>query len=261
LDAVRLYTLAELSPIVPACAGANVSVLFTAPNHICPGTCTSFNNLSVNATSYQWFFPGATPSSSTDVSPTNICYNNPGSYSVTLMGTNGITSDTITLNNYITVYPYPAQQGILQNGDTLFANAGAVSYQWYHAGNLIPGATNYFYVATEGGDYNIVATDANGCEVEAAIFDVVAEVQSVIGSGSMQLFPNPVTSYLNFNSPDLNGQDAISIYNMLGEKVFTAVDYRLGTIDCRLLPSGLYWLEISTGDNILRSKFIKACSR
>ena len=33
--------------------------LFSAPNHICPGTCTSFNNLSLNATSYLWSFPGA----------------------------------------------------------------------------------------------------------------------------------------------------------------------------------------------------------
>jgi len=262
LDDVRLYTLAELSAIVPACAGANVSVLFTAPNHICPGTCTSFNNLSVNATSFLWLFPGANPSTSTDVSPTNICYTSPGSYSVTLMGTNGITSDTLTLNNYLTVYPYPAPQGILQSGDTLFANAGAVSYQWYHAGNLIPGATNYFYVATEGGDYNIVATDANGCEVEAAIFDVVAGIQSPAGIGNMQfeIYPNPVTSYLMIDSKYGNVGGTISIYNLLGEKVFWAVDYKLPMLDCRLLPPGMYWLEMSSGEKISRAKFIKSAS-
>ena len=68
----------------------------------------------------------------------------------------------------MTVYPYPAPQGIMQNGDTLFANQGAVSYQWYHDGVIIPGATDYFYIASEGGDYNIVATDANNCEIGRA---------------------------------------------------------------------------------------------
>src|SRR6185369_199045 len=101
------------------------------------------------------------------VNPTQICYNTPGTYPVSLIAWNSADTDTITLNNYITVYPYPAPQGISQSGDTLIANAGAVSYQWYHNGLPVAGATNYFYIATEGGDYNIVATDANGCEVEA----------------------------------------------------------------------------------------------
>ena len=59
--------------------------LFSSPNHICPGTCTDFTNLSTNATSFEWTFTGANPSSSTDVSPTSICYNTPGSYPVTLI--------------------------------------------------------------------------------------------------------------------------------------------------------------------------------
>jgi len=249
--------------IDPACGACSTlpQAIFSAPNHICPGTCTDFTNLSVNATSFIWNFAGANPSSSTDANPVNICYSNPGSYSVSLIATNSFGSDTITLNNFITVYPYPAPQGILQNGDTLFANAGAVSYQWYHAGNIIPGATNYFYVATEGGDYNVVATDANGCEVEAAIFDVIAEIQSVDGSNmDLVIFPNPVTSYMEIENWNLNIEGTISIYNLLGEKVFTAADYKLSMIDCRLLPPGMYWLEMSSGEKISWAKFIKSAN-
>ena len=44
-------------------------------------------------------------------------------------------------------------------------------YQWYYDGILIPGATDYFYIAPQSGNYNVVATDANDCEVEAVIFD------------------------------------------------------------------------------------------
>ena len=141
---------------------------FIATNHVCPGTCTDFTNMSVNGTSFQWIFSGATPGTSTDPNPSVICYNTPGQYPVTLIATNAFSSDTLTLNNFMTVYPYPAPQGIMQNGDTLFANQGAVSYQWYHDGVIIPGATDYFYIASEGGDYNIVATDANNCEIGRA---------------------------------------------------------------------------------------------
>jgi len=117
---------------------------FVAPNHLCPGTCTAFQNHSTHATSYIWMFPGAAPNTSTDQDPTNICYNTPGNYSVSLIAINAIDTDTLTLNNFITVYPFPSPQGILQNGDTLFANQGAIAYQWYQGGNLITGATIIF---------------------------------------------------------------------------------------------------------------------
>jgi hypothetical protein len=169
---------------------------FNAPHHLCPGTCASFTNLSLYATSWLWNFPGALPNSSTDIHPANICYNTPGNYDVILIASSSFGSDTITLPNYITVYPYPSPQGIQQNGDTLFAIAGSASYQWYFNGNIISGATDYFYVAPQSGDYNVVATDANGCEVEAAIFSVLASTQLAVGNWQLAIFPNPVADKL-----------------------------------------------------------------
>ena len=62
--------------------------------------------------------------------------------------------------------------------DTLFANQGAVSYQWYHNGVLISGATDYYYIATGSGNFNVVSVDIDGCQVEAAIFYVGAGITS-----------------------------------------------------------------------------------
>jgi hypothetical protein len=262
LDDVRLYTLAELSPIVPACAGANVTVLFTAPNHICPGTCTNFVNLSLNATSFQWSFPGGNPSVSTDASPTGICYNTPGTYPVSLIGSNGITGDTLTLNNYITVYPYPPPQGILQSGDTLFANQGATSYQWFLNGNIITGATDYFYLATASGDYNVVATDENDCEVEAVINDVVAATTPLsFGEGSgVRLFPNPVNDKLEIKNLDAGTNVTIIIYNNIGEKVFESSKENVPehlSIDLNSVSTGLYFLEVRSGPDRIMKMFTK----
>ena len=244
---------------------------FTAPNQVCPGTCIDFLDYSLHATAYQWSFPGATPNTSTQQNPDNICYNAPGSYDVTLIVSNANGTDTLILLNYITVYPYPSPQGIMQSGDTLFANAGAVTYQWYLDGNILNGATDYFYVASQSGNYNVVCTDSNNCEVEAAIFDVIAHIHPVIsgntiGNGELIIFPNPVTDMLTIQNPNLLIKPleikSISIFNTLGKII---IDHKIPATGCimpanvevSILANGMYWIEIITGDKTFRAKFIK----
>jgi N-acetylneuraminic acid mutarotase len=237
---------------------------FTALNSVCPGTCTSFINLSSNSTSFQWFFPGANPDTSTDSNPQNICYAAPGSYNVQLIATNANGSDTLLLTNYITVFPSPPPQSITQNGDTLFALAGSASYQWYFNGNIINGATDYFYLAATSGNYNVVATDADGCEVEAAIFDVIAGILSTVDRALLTVFPNPVGETLFVKAYQLTGTTVeISIYNILGEKVLAAPPLSFeegpgGEADVSSLPPGLYYIEITLSGKTFRSKFLKS---
>jgi len=248
-------------PSCGICSGLPTAA-FTAPNHICPGTCTDFNNISVSATSYFWNFPGANPNTSTDVNPANICYSSPGSYDVTLIAVNANGSDTLTLLNYMTVYPYPPPQGILQSGDTLFSNQGSVSYQWYYGGNLIPGATNYYYVATASGDYNVVCTDNNNCEVEAAIFDVIAGIPSLLsGNQAMELFPNPASNLVLLKTGLKNISVEIVICNAIGETVFKSLEELDNDgepeMDISNLSNGMYWISLTVKETVLRTRFVK----
>lgn len=248
-----------------SCIPCNLSLpiaSFTAPNEICPGTCTDFTNLSTNANSFYWSFPGGNPSVSTDASPSGICYNIPGTYDVTLIAVGANGSDTITLTDYILVYPNPPGQGISQNGDTLFANQGAVSYQWYFNNVIIPGATDYFYIASSSGNYNVVATDSNDCEVEAVIYDVIASIQYTEVSKQVSAFPNPVSESLTVtSSTSIGTSEEILIYNVIGEKIKLDVDPikqdKQWTIDCRQLSSGIYYLEINSDKKTYRTKFVK----
>ena len=162
----------------------------------------------------------------------------------------------------MTVYPYPSPQGIFQNGDTLFANAGAVSYQWYQDGTLVPGATDYFYVATISGNYNVVATDNNGCEVEAVIFDVIASTTPLsLGEGSgVRLFPNPVTDKIEIKNLAAGKRIAASVYNQSGEKILELNKITTAEnlfFDVTPLASGFYYLQLSSDKNIYHSRFIK----
>lgn len=65
----------------------------------------NFSDLTTgNPTTWQWSFPGGTPSTSTQQNPV-ITYSTPGSYAVTLTTTNvNGTGTTVTKTNYIKVY-------------------------------------------------------------------------------------------------------------------------------------------------------------
>ena len=54
-------------------------------------------------TSWNWSFPGGTPSSSNAKDPSGILYSLSGSYNVTLVISNGITSDTMIKYGYINI--------------------------------------------------------------------------------------------------------------------------------------------------------------
>jgi N-acetylneuraminic acid mutarotase len=241
---------------------------FSAMNHICPGTCTDFTNLSTGATSYVWTFSGANPGMSTDVNPTTICYSTPGSYSVSLIAINATSSDTVTLNNFITVFNLPPPQGIIQNGDTLIANQGSVTYQWYFNGSIITGATEYFYVAPQSGNYSVVASDENNCEVEAVMNNVIANSQLAVGpktSGQFVIFPNPVSEILEIKNLNPGSEYSFIIFNTLGMDVSlsTVIPIAIGSqlptypIDVSGLASGIYLLEISDGKKISRQNLMK----
>jgi PKD repeat protein len=78
---------------------------FTASTfNITTGQSVNFTDLSTNnPTSWNWVFTGGTPASSSVQNPTNIVYNTPGCYQVSLTATNSAGSNTSTQTCYINV--------------------------------------------------------------------------------------------------------------------------------------------------------------
>jgi len=73
------------------------------------GHCFDLIDQSVNTTgssSYTWYFPGGTPATSTDITPT-VCYPAPGDYDVAMVVDNGYGTDSIYVSNAITVLNTP----------------------------------------------------------------------------------------------------------------------------------------------------------
>ena len=79
----------------------------------CGSACvTNFTDLSLHPSgtiaTWQWSFPGGTPSSSTAQTPPKICYDKTGSYGASLIvTTNYGCKDTVTLTSIVNVYSLP----------------------------------------------------------------------------------------------------------------------------------------------------------
>ena len=124
------YDTAQQVMLVQAAFGVN-------SNTICTGTSVTFTHQSTGSpTSWQWSFPGGTPDISTSQYPT-VQYGLPGTYPVTLVVSNGGSTDSLTDSNYINVIlqPFVYQIGstpAICAGDSaqLTANLNTGSVQW-----------------------------------------------------------------------------------------------------------------------------------
>lgn len=192
-----------------------------------------------NPTSWQWFFQGAQPDTSTMQNPTGIYYPTYGSFDVTLIACNASGCDTLYLPAFINEYQLPGIPLINLVNDTLYSTP-AFSYQWYFATNAIVGATNQYYVPTQYGSYFVVIADSNGCEVSSTvtILSTVQELSVPLKTGLLK----------KISCFDATGR------LMLARKITTNESIALMMEDIKKLASGVYFIH-GEGNNY--SKIIK----
>lgn len=153
----------------------------TTQTQLCQSqSCVNFSDLSSGSpSSWSWSFPGASPATSNVQNPTNICYSSPGTYSVTLIVNNGVTTDTMQMNNYITVSPSPATPVISASGPLTFcAGDSVILTSSYPAGNTWSptASTNQSIVVSNSGTYSVTYLNPAGCSVTSA--PIVVSVNS-----------------------------------------------------------------------------------
>jgi PKD repeat protein len=128
---------------------------FSANTRLIPaGGTIHFQDLSTDYPSvYTWSFPGGSPATSNEGSPTNaIQYNVPGIYDVTLVTNNDCGSDNLTKENYIYVFTgsvgsYCDTLTTVNNGEIVetWVPTGTWGFLAGHNGNNTKGYANYFH--------------------------------------------------------------------------------------------------------------------
>ncbi|HAP01054.1 MAG TPA: hypothetical protein DCQ93_03925 [Bacteroidetes bacterium] len=112
---------------------------FTSTNqNLCVGDCIDFTDQSVGGVvSWNWTFNGASTLTSNLQNPTNICYNTPGTYDVSLTVSNGTNNSTLTMPNYITVVNCNPPIANFSTPITSFCNGTCITFNNSSTGNLI----------------------------------------------------------------------------------------------------------------------------
>ncbi|MBI3518901.1 MAG: PKD domain-containing protein, partial [Bacteroidetes bacterium] len=94
-------------------SNCNVIADFVTLNpNICIGNSITFYNKSQNnPTTYQWYFQGGTPATSSVANPT-VAYSAIGNFQVKLIATNSYGTDSLILNSYVNVTTPPIGQAL-----------------------------------------------------------------------------------------------------------------------------------------------------
>ncbi len=241
------------------CGTATIAAFASSDTSFCEKQCIDFFDLSTNnPTSWQWTFTGAVPPTDTVQNPTNICYNNYGSFDVQLIACNASGCDTILLANFINELPQPAPPVITISGDTL-TSSPAVAYQWYLIPNAIPGAISQSYITTQPGTYYVITTDTNGC---ISVSDTIA-ITGLInhnGESGFVISPNPANDEIEITYPkQIKGETELKLIDASGRILFHQVEAQ-PSIYTRIksgnLNSGIYYIQIIADDKQMVFKVV-----
>ena len=157
--------------------------------------------------------PATGLSSATDPNPVATPASATG-YTVVVTDANGCSSSA-TVQVDIDATPAPV---ITMSGDTLYTSGG-VTYEWYLNGNLAGSGASPFFVATQSGNYEVVAYSAAGC---AGVSPVFAFTPTGIYSSALlagiNVFPNPARDEFQITLPAGSGSVVARLMDLTGKK-------------------------------------------
>ncbi len=128
-----------------------------------------FQNNSVSATSYRWYFPGGNPATSTDPNPL-VTYNTEGKYNVSLYAANVFYSDSIGKSDYIEARTLPNGEftNTISGFKSTFINntTGATNYLWDFGNGKVSFVKDPVHDYGVEGEFNVRLISQNECGID-----------------------------------------------------------------------------------------------
>jgi PKD repeat protein len=142
------------------------------------------------------------------------------------------------------------------NGEFLFTEGGADSYQWFLNGEPIEGANDRTYIPTGTGTY-FVEADADGCLGRSEEITLELLANESILDPTIKVYPNPAQNTLQLEFTEL-GTHEVVIKDYLGQTILTQeLEAGKHQLNIEAIANGLYILEITNPNGTSRQRLIK----
>jgi PKD repeat protein len=251
------------------------AIFESSTTEACTEEIVNYYDLSTGgASSWEWTFEGGSPATSTNQNPL-VAYLNPGTFDVTLTVSDGIESNTLVIEDYITISGVPeipvtptGENEICTNWSppTQYTTTGATnaeSYVWEllpaESGTILSNgltATVTWTLNWEGTatikvkGYNEICGEgefSEGFDITCSICTGINEKADLTG---VQIFPNPSNGRITISFDNNFGVAEISVMNMLNKVVYSGKTETMTgktlNIDLSNLTKGVYFIKLKT---------------
>jgi len=265
----------------------NANITASGPLSFCSGGSVTLNAPVAANRAYQWKRNGTNIAGAT---ASFLIVSASGNYKVQVTNTNTGCSKTTGTATVVTVYSKPnaliTPSGTITfcagQSATLTANSGSgYTYKWKKDGSYIPGATSISYTVTTAGLYKVEVTRSNGCSKTSKADTVVVpcrglsqndvNVQENSQTSDLFVFPNPAAEKITIKTQlPSNAGCQLTIFDLSGRAIYHSRsgtlngEYNLAiqssgavTLDVSALSQGVYIVEVNSGSQTLRGKFVK----
>ncbi len=234
----------------------------------CTGAGVDFIDASYgNPTSWSWSFPGGNPSASIQQNPTGIVYDTPGTYDVTLTASDGFTTVTRTMHDYVNVLESPVVSlgndttVCMWNSIVLDAGNPGGSYLWSTGDTTQTLTVDSTGTGLGSRDIWVHVVFPPGCSTYDTLtvtFDECTGMAGRSGQETLSVYPNPSTGSFSFDIQDFKKTS----WEVLTAAGIPVIQGNLtGPASAVHIPvpgkaAGIYLLKINADGNTLIRKVI-----
>ncbi|MBN2172562.1 MAG: T9SS type A sorting domain-containing protein [Bacteroidales bacterium] len=244
---------------------SNIEAAFTSDiTELCPEGAVSFTDQSMgDITNWEWTFEGGEPASSTEQNPV-VTYNIPGMFDVELTVYSGSASNTMMLEDYLTVYELPEvtldpYEDVCLTWPAFELTGGLPEGGEYTGTGVTDG---WFDPQVAGiGTHTItyIYDDEFGCINQAErqiLVDPCTSIDEVSNHG-FEICPNPTSGEILLQV-QLTGNINITVSDIVGTVVYESNELSNGqfskSIDLSRMNSGIYFVSLITSDSKITEK-------
>ena len=178
-----------------------------------------------------------------------------GTYVDVLMASNTCDSTIISHVSKVLI-----DTSVVLSNATLVASSGYATYEWIDcSSNLpIPGASGNTFIAPASGNYAVVIHDASGCSEQSACVQILfTSLQNPDLYPGFELYPNPASDLTQLTVPSDSRELKAELVDLSGKILnFFSLDIPVTSISLDAFPSGIYYLKIYQGNEMLVAKML-----